>query len=149
MENPTTNATTPGDPPYLWIGQPKQRTTFGILSVCFTTTIICVWSTIHLNIPSRRHSPTCRFFLQFGWMVVALFAPEVLLYLAINEWINATALVKRTLAFHPHLAKPGMLARVYNYIRELNRVYNYTRAWLKDVSVPYQASVRSSSSSLD
>jgi len=62
-------------------------------------------------------------------MVVALFAPEVLLYLAINERIDATKLMKRALEFHPRLAKPGMLARVYNYIR----------AKLKDVSIPYQA----------
>jgi len=75
-------------------------------------------------------------------MVVALFAPEVLLYLAINERIDATTLLKRTLAIHPHLAKPGMLARVYDSIRaKLNYVYNYIRAMMKDVSVPYQASV--------
>jgi len=59
-------------------------------------------------------------------MVIALLAPEVLLYLAINERIDATTLMKRTLEFHPRLAKPGMLARVYNY----------TRTKLRDVSVP-------------
>jgi len=62
-------------------------------------------------------------------MVVALLAPEVLLYLAITEWLDATKLMKRALESHPHLAKPGMLARIYNYIR----------AKLKHVSVPYQA----------
>jgi len=64
-------------------------------------------------------------------MVVALLAPEVLLYMAINERFDATRLMKRALEFHPRLAKPGMLARVYNYVR----------AKLKDVSVPYQASM--------
>jgi len=64
-------------------------------------------------------------------MIVALLAPEVLLYLAINERISAADLMKKTLKFHPRLAKPGMLARVYNYIR----------AKLKDVSVPYQTSM--------
>jgi len=64
-------------------------------------------------------------------MVVALLAPEVLLYLALTERVDATKLMKAALASHPRLAKPGMLARVYNYIR----------AKLKDVSVPYQASM--------
>jgi len=64
-------------------------------------------------------------------MVIALLAPEIVLYLAITDRIDATALVRRTLEFHPHLAKPGMLARVYNYIR----------AKLKHVSIQYQASV--------
>jgi len=64
-------------------------------------------------------------------VVIALLAPEVLLYLAINERVDATKLMRTALAFHPRLAKPGMLARVYNYLR----------AKLKDVSVPYQASM--------
>jgi len=114
MENPTTNTTTPGNPPYLWIGPPKQRTTFGILSVCLTTTIICVWSTLHFNIPSRPHTPIRRFFLQVPWVVVALLAPEVLLFMALSERIDATALMKSALEFHPCLAKHGMHARVYN-----------------------------------
>ena len=45
-------------------------------------------------------------------MVVALLAPEVLLYLAINERIDATNLMKTALEFHPRLAKPRMLAHV-------------------------------------
>src|SRR5258706_6814159 len=115
MENPTNNTTTPSNPPYLWIGEPKQRTTFGILSFCFSTLIICVWSTLHFNIPTRRHSATRRVFLQLSWMVFALLAPEVLLYLAVNERISAGILLKQALKLHPHLAKPGMLARIYNY----------------------------------
>jgi hypothetical protein len=126
MENPTTNTTTPSNPSYLWVGEPKQRTTFGILSFCFTTLIICVWSTLHFNIPNKRHTAIRRFFLQVSWMVIALLAPELLLYLALNERIRAGALVKKVLKFHPQLAKPGMLTRTYNYIRG--------RAKSKDVS---------------
>ena len=115
MENPTTNTTTPSNPPYLWIGEPNQRTTFGILSFCFSTLIICVWSTLHFNIPIRRHTATRRVFIHVSWMVFALLAPEVLLYLAVNERIMAGALLKRVLKLHPDLEKPGMLARMYNY----------------------------------
>ena len=66
-------------------------------------------------------------------MIIALFAPELLLCLAINERINAGILLKRVLGFHPHLAKPGTLAQVYNWIRG--------RAESKDVSSPCQACV--------
>ena len=59
-------------------------------------------------------------------MVFALLAPEVLLYFAVNERIRAGALLKRVLELHPDLAKPGMLARMYNYF--------FGRAELKDVS---------------
>ena len=130
MENTTTNATTLDNPPYLWIGEPKQRTTFGILSFCFSTLIICVWSTLHFNVPSSRPTATRRLFLQVSWMVFALLAPEILLYLAVNQRIEAGALLKQVLKLHPHLEKPGMLARMYNYF--------CGRAKSKDVSTQCQ-----------
>jgi hypothetical protein len=43
-------------------------------------------------------------------MILALLAPELLLFLAINERISAGILLKKALKFHPHLAKRGMLA---------------------------------------
>ena len=89
--------------------------------------IICVWSTLHFNIPTRRHTPIRRFFLQVSWMAIALFAPEVLLFLAMNERMGATSLMKTVQEFHPSLIKPGMLSRVYKYIR----------GKLKDVSTSY------------
>jgi len=44
-------------------------------------------------------------------MIIALLAPELLLFLAINERVSAGILLKKVLKFHPHLAKPGMLDR--------------------------------------
>jgi hypothetical protein len=61
-------------------------------------------------------------------MVIALLAPEYLLFLAIKERICASILLKKVLELRPHLAKPGMLARMYNYIRG--------RTKSKDVSAP-------------
>ena len=131
MSNTATNTTSPTNPPYLWEGEPKKRGTFGIISFCFSTLIICIWSALHFNIPIRRYTATRRLFLQVSWMFIALLAPELLLCLAINEMISARVLLKKVLKFHPHLAKPGMLARVYNWIRG--------RAGSKDVSAQCQA----------
>ena len=50
-------------------------------------------------------------------MFISLLAPEFLLFLAINERIDAELLLKKVLEFHPHLAKPGMLPDMYNWIR--------------------------------
>ena len=133
MENPATNNTTPSSPSYKVMGEPNQRGTFGITSFCLSTLIICIWSTLHFNIPIKRYTDTRRFFLQVSWMIVALLAPEVLLYLAINERITAGILLKKVLKYHPHLAKPGILARMHNWIRG--------RAEPKDVSPQYQAYV--------
>ena len=48
-------------------------------------------------------------------MILALLAPELLLYLAVNEKIEAGTLLKQVLKLRPDLAKPGMLARMYGY----------------------------------
>jgi hypothetical protein len=118
MDENARNSTTPSDPPFLWVGEPNQRTTFGILSLCFSTLVICVWSTVHLNIPTTRYSPTRRFFVQVLCMLIALVAPEVLFFLAMVQRMSASILVKEAVECLPsrYLAKPGILARAYNYI---------------------------------
>ena len=112
------------------MGEPDQRGTCGIISFCSTTLIICTWSTLHFNIPKRRYTVTRRFVVQAIWMFIALLAPEFLLFLSINERIKAGILLKKVLEFHPHLAKPGMFTRMYDWIRG--------RAESKDVSAQYR-----------
>ena len=121
MDDLPSNTTTPSNHPSLWMGEPTQRGTYGIILFCFSTLTICIWSTIHFNIPIKRYTDTRRFFLQVSWMTLALLAPEFLLYLAITERITAGILLKKVLGFHPYLAKPGMLARVYSYICGLGK----------------------------
>ena len=132
MENPAANTTTPSNPPYLWVGEPKQRGTFGIIWFCFNTLIVCIWSALHFNIPARRYTAARRFLLQVSWMFIALLSPELLLFLAINEWITAGVLLREVLKFHPRLAKPTILARIHLWVRG--------RVESKGVSAQFQCS---------
>jgi hypothetical protein len=71
-----------------------------------------------VQIGLTRHSSTRRFLIRVYWMLVALIAPEYLLYLAINERIDAHNLEKRAakdLQCQP-IPKPGMLTRGFNHI---------------------------------
>ena len=113
MEISATNSTTPGNPTYLWIGEPKQRGTFGIISICISTLIIWVWRTVHFNVPTKRLPRSGRFLTQVLWMIIALLAPEYLLYLAINQWTDVAHLVRKTLQSHPRLSK----GKIYDLIR--------------------------------
>ena len=143
MENPASNTTTPSNPPYKWMAEPKQRGTFGITLLCFSTLILCIWSTLRFNIPAKRYTATRRFFIQMFWMLIALLAPEVLLFTAINEKIMAGVLLNEVLKFHPHLAKPGIFTRMDNWIRGLAEsiagMYNWIRG--RDVSAQCQPHV--------
>ena len=117
MEDPTTATTAPGNPPQSWGEEPNFRGTFGIILLCSSTLIICTWNTVHFNIPIRRYSNTRRFFLQVSWMIIALYAPELLLFLAINELISADTLVEKVLAVHKRLTGPTLFASIRQYIR--------------------------------
>ena len=115
MENTTTDPTTPSNPPYLWMREPRQRGTLGIILFCYTTLITCTWSALHFNVPTKRYTIYRRSFIHGLWMIFALLAPEVLFFLAINERVDAEILLSKVLEFHPHLEKPG----IRNWIRRL------------------------------
>jgi hypothetical protein len=121
MQNPTADTPTPSDRPS-WVAEPTERGTWGIISLCLSTLLICIWSTLHFNVPTRRCSTTRRFFYQVAWMLFALIVPEVLLCSAIHEWLNARNLVKQVLEFYPDLEEPGMFTRISNWIRGLVNV---------------------------
>lgn len=76
-----------------WKAEPTFRGTFNILSTCIGTLTICVWSAVHINIPSRR-SPMLTFLKKLGWMVVGIVAPEALLYIAYREKSIARSILK-------------------------------------------------------
>ena len=116
MGDPATDTTAPGNQPQSWGQPPNYRGTFDIIWLCFSTLIICTWNTVHFNIPLRRYSDARRLFLQVSWMVIALYAPELLLFLAINERIRACTMVNEVLAVHPHLTGLGLLKRTWKSI---------------------------------
>jgi hypothetical protein len=122
MENRTSNTTKPS---YSWVEEPNQRGTFGILSFCLSTMTICVWSTVHIDIPNTRHSSTRSYLYHALWTLITLIAPEFLLYLAINESIQAHTLEKiaaKYLRSRP-MAEPGILGRGFNYILRRAKPY--------------------------
>jgi hypothetical protein len=119
MGDPAADTTTPSDSPSSWVAEPTQRGSYGIISLCLSTLLISIWSTLHFNVPTRRCSTTRRFFFQVLWMLIALVVPEILLCSAIHERLNARNLVKKVLEFHPDLRKPRMHTRIYNWFRRL------------------------------
>lgn len=80
--------------PVLWVSEPDFRGTFGIFSLCFNTLLISVWSAVHMDIPTYRPTKIGSFINSVLWMTAALFCPELLLFIAINQWSNAKIVVK-------------------------------------------------------
>ena len=116
MENLATNSTTPSDPPRMWVPEPTQRGTFGIISLCLSTMIIGSWDNPYLYMIMGRSLNTRRIIAEVTRTVLAFCAPELLLSLAANELSSASTLLKIVRKVHPSLVKPGMFARMYQRI---------------------------------
>ncbi|KAK0511034.1 hypothetical protein JMJ35_006586 [Cladonia borealis] len=73
------NGTIP--PPVNWQPDALTRGTSDILSTCLITLGLCLWSALHLNIPQHGKSAQQKWY-KCGWLVLGLFAPEMVAYMA-------------------------------------------------------------------
>lgn len=65
-----------------WKASPTKRGTFDILTTCIITMLLCVWTAVHLNIPSPDEGFWKPKFRKTGWLILALIAPEMVAYTA-------------------------------------------------------------------
>ena len=68
-----------------WNPEPTTRGTFGILSTCVITLTLCVWSSVHLNLPGNNPSRYLKFWRRLGWLICSLIAPEFLIMVAWSQ----------------------------------------------------------------
>ena len=66
-----------------WIPEPNGRGTWGLIQTCLLTLGLCVYSAIHLNVFHRQCRWWTRLSIRLKWLVVALLAPEFIVY---NAW---------------------------------------------------------------
>lgn len=65
-----------------WQPEPGSRGTWSIIASCLTTISLCIWSALHLNMPTWIDSVWRIAWRKFVWLLCGLFAPE-LVYLFI------------------------------------------------------------------
>lgn len=69
-------------PPTKWHPEPKFRGTFSILSSCLITMSLCIWTSLHLNLPEHKKGHLQKY-RKLGWMALGLLAPELVVW---NAW---------------------------------------------------------------
>lgn len=77
-----------------WTSGPSFRGTGSILWSCLVTILATVYTAIHPNIPIRHQSQWQRLSTRVRWAVIALIAPEMILRLAIQQFLSVRALLK-------------------------------------------------------
>ncbi|MCJ1324309.1 hypothetical protein MMC10_000971 [Thelotrema lepadinum] len=77
-----------------WIPEPEGRGTFSIFSSCVLTLSLCVYTAIHLNVPGINESRAVRFFRTARWVVLGIFAPELVVWTAWRQWASARGVAR-------------------------------------------------------
>jgi len=76
-----------------FVDSPQLRGTMTILWSCILTLTACIYTALHLNVPSDA-SKARNMASKAKWVLIGLLAPEVVLYLACSQYLEARRLVK-------------------------------------------------------
>ncbi|KAK3331846.1 hypothetical protein B0T19DRAFT_87419 [Cercophora scortea] len=81
-----------------WIPNPTTRGTANILQTCILTLFLCIWRAVHLNLPEFGEPTFLKVGLQtwrrVGWMLISLLAPELVVYTAWCQLVDARHIVR-------------------------------------------------------
>lgn len=77
-----------------YVDDPAGRGTASLVLSCVLTLVLCVWSALHLNVPSqsRRRRLVETLWLNFRWIVAGIYAPELVVFVAWRQWSSARLL---------------------------------------------------------
>ena len=72
-----------------WESGPSGRGSADILYNSACTLALCVWNSVHLNIPAVREDKWDTYRRKIKWVIIALLAPELLVFTAFQQWLAA------------------------------------------------------------
>lgn len=95
-------SSTPDEVEKPWGLELTGRGTIGIVLPCLITLGLCVWTAVHLDIGEK---PRKRRLLGFEllWVLIGVFAPEIVLRRSVDQFLEATALLKAMRTARPDL----------------------------------------------
>ncbi|KAH8892825.1 hypothetical protein GQ53DRAFT_120599 [Thozetella sp. PMI_491] len=77
-----------------WVTEPNGRGTFGILKSCTITLSLCVYSALRLNVPRAGSTPARKFLIKTIWVLIGMFAPELVVFFAWDQGQQARWLTR-------------------------------------------------------
>jgi hypothetical protein len=78
--------------------------TMSIIQSCVLTLVACIYTALHLNVPSKKGLWN-NLLVKIRWVLLALLAPEIVLYIAAVQFTQAVKL--RDLLNELRKKKPG------------------------------------------
>jgi hypothetical protein len=93
-----------------WMPPAKVRGTSDVLWSCVVTLSLCVYTAIHLNVPPADEGYFAFWRRKTKWVLLAIFAPEIVVYTAFQQWSEA----KKTIRELNYLINKGKRQRLDN-----------------------------------
>ena len=78
-----------------WVPDPDNRGTWSLLYSCVFTLVLCVWTAIHLNVPSYHESQLGQWLRKLKWVLLAIIAPKFGVYTACELYFEAKQLIRQ------------------------------------------------------
>ncbi|KAH0556555.1 hypothetical protein GP486_005587 [Trichoglossum hirsutum] len=72
-----------------WTPEPDGRGTMSLVWSCLSTLFICLWATLHLNIPGEDESAAIYLRRKLKWTFLSAIAPELVSTMAVAQWWSA------------------------------------------------------------
>lgn len=72
-----------------WFSAPNFRGTWDLIVSCVLTLTICVWSALHLNVPTEGSTLKQRNLRRTRWILLGIFAPELVVSTAFAQFLTA------------------------------------------------------------
>ncbi|KIV84738.1 hypothetical protein PV11_00498 [Exophiala sideris] len=89
----TSNNTMDSNDTISWMSEPNVRGTFELLRSCLITLSLCVYTAVHLNVPSTTTKGKL-LVAQVKWILCGMFAPELVVFTAWSQWVSARELMR-------------------------------------------------------
>jgi hypothetical protein len=61
---------------------------------------LCVWKSLHLNVPAMDESDWRKYLRKLKWVAIALLAPEIVVFAGFEQWLSARHFLKRLHRIH-------------------------------------------------
>ena len=105
------------------------RSAYDIVFMCYSTMIICVWSALHINIPTWPRGFWKTSFCKLAWIILGILMPDLLLLVALCEFVSAVLLLQDAYGYSEfglRIDELGWFQRTVLRIRRFNTAVTST-----------------------
>lgn len=78
-----------------FVSEPAGRGTLSLLFSCLFTLTLCVWSSVHLNLPKPNEGSLEYTWRYIKWSLLGIVGPELVMWTAWRQFISARSLASK------------------------------------------------------